>query len=427
MTTIHENNFCDEERRTFRGRLNGILHPSENIYQPFQLKGREAPLRQMRDCFETPGSHAFIWGARGVGKTSLGHTACEQFKDTVTFAGAVACEKDTSFSNLMTDLLRTVIAQNKVVLRDKTFTASLSGFGASISATSGDLKEKLAIEGPNHAGAFLETVFAKSRFPSTTPAIIVDEFDRLQNRDTFDLISSTLKQISVIGLDLKIIFCGVTEDLNDLLGSHESVERYIYGVELPPLSHDAIWEIIHDAEAEFDLRFNRGQHTRISQIASGYPAFAHLILKNTILHAFDTGHRGACVTNELYRAGIGESAQQAATRLKTAYENAIKKGTDRYIEVLWAVANSVHLDRQFKDIVGDYERIMMDRAYREGYDTSKSNGQDIRNALNSLASRGFLKKGSTGWYQFSDPMLRGYVRMIAEREGVELSDEAFPA
>lgn len=422
-----KNNFHGEDRALFRGRLNNTVHPSENISRPYQLKGRDAPLRQMRDCFETPGSHPFIWGPRGVGKTSLGHTACEEYSELVTLAAAVACEKDTAFGTLLTDLLRYVISNNKVSIRDKSFTASVSAFGVSIGAKLGDVQGSVSVEGPNHATAYLQTIFSQSRFPSTIPTIIIDEFDRLKNRDTFEMLSGTLKQISVVGLNLKIILCGVTEDLNDLLGAHESVERYIYGVELPPLTHDAVWQIISDVEQEFSVRFNRGQHVRISQIASGYPAFAHLILKNIVLRAYELGYEGAEITNDLYKEGISESAQQAATRLKTAYENAIKKGTDRYIEVLWALANSTYLDRQFKDIVGDYERIMMSRPHRAGYETEKNNGQDIRNALNSLTTRGVLKKGKTGWYQFCDPMLRGYVRMVAEREGVELSDEAFPA
>ena len=234
-----------------------------------------------------------------------------------------------------------------------------------------------------------------------------------------------LKQISVEGTNVQFIFCGVAKNLDELLGSHESVERYVYGVELTPLTHDAIWEIIADIELQFEISFNKGQKIRISQISAGYAGFTHLILKNILLSAFEQKFSKKKITDNLYKLGIQESAQQAATRLKTAYEKAIKRGTDRYIEVLWALANDEHLDRQFKDVVNDYEKIMGLRSHRSGYDTKKSNAIDLRNALNNLSDRGFLKKGKTGWYEFVDPMLRSYVRMIAEREGIELSDESF--
>mgnify|MGYP000072965563 CR=1 FL=1 len=421
-----KNNFYDLERKNFRKRLNYFLHPSGNISLPNQLKGRKRQMKQILDCFETPGSHAFIWGPRGVGKTSLGHTACAEFKDEVELTAAIACEKTTSFSSLMNDILRSVFHNNKVILRDKNVKGSLNLFGLTLSVDAGGIKESIEITSPNHAVSLLNTIFAKKFFPDKTPAVIIDEFDRLDNRQTFEMLSSVLKQLSVEGLDIQLIFCAVAQNLEEQHGARESVERYVYGVELPPLSHNAIWEIISDVEDEFEVTFHRGQRIRISQIAGGYAGFAHLILKNILVTAFENSFEGTEVSESLFKNGIQESAQQAATRLKTAYDNAIKRGTDRYIEVLWALANDEHFDRQFKSIVSDYKKIMEIRPHREAYDVDKSNGQDLRNALNNLSDRGFLKKGKTGWYEFADPMLRSYVRLVAEREGVELSDENFP-
>jgi Cdc6-like AAA superfamily ATPase len=421
-----KNDFYNLERKEFRDRLNYFLHPSGNISLPNQLKGRVRQMKQMLDCFETPGSHAFIWGPRGVGKTSLGHTACAEFKEQVSLTAAIACEKTTSFSSLINDLFRSVFHNNKVILRDKAVKGSLGLSGLTLSVEAGGIKEAIEIDSPNHAVALLNTIFAKKFFPYETPTVIIDEFDRLDNKQTFEMLSSVLKQLSVEGLDLQFVFCGVAKNLDELLGAHESVERYVYGVELPPLSHDAIWEIISDVEEEFGVTFHRGQRIRISQIAGGYAGFAHLILKNILMAAFDAGFEDQEITESLFKSGIHESAQQAATRLKTAYDNAIKRGTDRYIEVLWALANDEHFDRQFKSIVADYKKIMELRPHREPYDVEKANGQDLRNALNNLSERGFLKKGKTGWYEFVDPMLRSYVRLVAEREGVELSDENFP-
>ena len=54
-------------------------------------------------------------------------------------------------------------------------------------------------------------------------------------------------------------------------------------------------------------------------------------------------------------------------------------------------------------------------------------GMQLRNALAALHKTGFLKKSRAGWYEFVDPMFRSYVRMIAETEGIELSDESFAA
>ncbi|MDD7971786.1 hypothetical protein [Roseinatronobacter alkalisoli] len=229
------------------------------------------------------------------------------------------------------------------------------------------------------------------------------------------------------GCNVKFIFCGVTRDLDDLLSAHESVDRYVQGVELKPLTADAIWEIIDDVELEFGVKFHRGQRVRISQISCGYPHFAHLILKYSLLTMFENENTEEVVCSDVFTNSLRVSAEKAATRLRTAYDAAIQKGTDRYVEVLFALANGPHLARQFKEVMEDYRRIMAKRPRRNGYDIDKNNGQDLRNALESLYKREFLRKGKSGWYEFSDPMLRGYVRLIAEQEGVELGDDVFPA
>lgn len=418
-------NKIPSSRKEFRGLLDAILHPSGSITQPDQLKGRAKPLNDILDCFETPGSQAFIWGARGVGKTSLGHTACEKHNELVTRTAAIACEKNTTTSQMFTDIVRSVMKNNQMSLKDSKFNIGFEALGIKLATNGEGIKENFIINTPNEATALLNVVFSISNYPELIPVVVIDEFDRLQNPQTLAMLSSILKQISVDELRVKFVFCGVATDLNELIGSHESVERYVYGIELNPLSHDAIWEIVEDVELAFGIQFSKGQTIRISQIASGYPHFAHLILKNVLLKCFETGFTGGKIDPKLYKSGIHASAEQAATRLKTAYDKATKRHTDRYVEVLWAVANDKHLERQFKDIISDYNKIMIQRPDRNGYDTIKNNGADLRNALNALVKNGVLHRNRSGWYQFVNPMLRSYVRMVAENNEVELSDESF--
>ncbi|MCE2749973.1 MAG: ATP-binding protein [Rhodobacter sp.] len=421
------NTYHNSTREEFRGLLDYLLHPSKHIEIPDQLYGRSPALSEMRDSFETANVHPFIWGVRGIGKTSLPHTACAQHKRIVSLAAAISCTKDASFREIIDDIVADAFHRQPSFLRDKKLCGTVSLFGITVSAEINGIhstRERLSV---NQAARLIDTTFSSSRYNNLTPIIMIDEFDRLRNHESLQHVSDLLKQLSVIASKAKFCFCGVTDDLGGLLSAHQSVDRYIYGVELKPVSHDAIWKLIDDVSVAFGVSFDNGKKVRIGQIAAGYPHFAHLVLKNTLLEGFETGYADAEVSNELFRSGLNKSASQAATSLKTAYENAIRKGTDRYIEVLFALANSAHMNRQFKDVCADYERIMLKRKHREGYDISKNNGQDLRNALESLVSRNFLKKGMSGWYQFHDPMLRSYIRLVAETEGVELSDDAFPA
>ena len=112
-----------------RDALNHFVHPSEEISIPEQLIGRNTELLKLRDCFETDGAHAFVWGARGVGKTSLVHTACSEFDETVRLAAAIGCQKNSTHHDLLKDIWRRVSNSGHVHLSDPKIRGKLNLFG----------------------------------------------------------------------------------------------------------------------------------------------------------------------------------------------------------------------------------------------------------------------------------------------------------
>lgn len=413
------------ERKNFIEAVNHFTHPSDEISNPDQLKGRENQLSQLRDVFDTNGSHAIIWGLRGVGKTSLVHTACEKYSESVRLAAAVSCEKNSTFSDLMNDVFRRVVNDGKIEVKPKDLKAKFAAFGLTIEGGRWFNKEKIEIQSVNSASDLLNTIFQPDYEKGRVWVIIIDEFDLLKNQDTFDSFTSLAKQISVDKLPVKFLFCGVAGNLKELMASHESSDRYLKAIELPELPSNVIMEIVEYIALNFFVNFNKGQITRIAQIACGYPHFAHVIMRAVLVAAFDGGTKPTEITEEIFKDGVQKAARSAATRLLTAYEDATKRGTDRYIEVLWSVANGQHLEKQFKSVFADYQEIMSVRKQRNVILTE----QIFRNHLNSLSNP---KDGSVinhrkpGWYSFSDPMFRSYVRMMAHNSGVDLGSESFP-
>lgn len=55
----------------FGNRLNEVLTLSVPIRTPEKLFGREHQLETIQLALKSPGRHVFIYGDRGVGKTSL--------------------------------------------------------------------------------------------------------------------------------------------------------------------------------------------------------------------------------------------------------------------------------------------------------------------------------------------------------------------
>jgi hypothetical protein len=416
--------FSSKTRKEFIAHLKQFVHPSEEISNPLQLIGRRAELNKLRDTFETNGAHAFVWGLRGVGKTSLVHTACEEFSEMVRLGAAIGCERHSTKSDLMTDLYRRIVKEGKVDLSSRQTKAKLDLFGiATLERGNSTGLAKVELETINQASDFLATILEADHENGRDWVIIVDEFDQLKNTDTINFFTALSKQLSVDKVPVKFVFCGVASNLNDLIGSHESVDRYIKAVQLEPLLSGSILEIAKNIAVEFGIELSRGQEIRIAQIACGYPHFAHVIMHEILKECFDREYIGQEIDPDIYKFGVQRAAKAAAARLQRSYEIATRKGTDRYIEVLWALADGQLLVKQFKSIRDDYAKIMEGRNGREAFENEKL----LRNHLNELCNgeQPVVHRGKVGWYNFVDPMFRSYVRLKAFENEVELGDESF--
>ena len=153
-------------------------------------------MKLLRDAFETNGLNAFVWGLRGVGKTSLVHTACNKYSDTVRMAVAIACQAQSSYNDLMDDLVRRVVASGKVNISDKALKARLSGFGLTIEGQTNTIKDHVEIWTVNHASDLLETILPPDYSTGKEWVIILDEFDQLENAETIQFFTALAKQIS---------------------------------------------------------------------------------------------------------------------------------------------------------------------------------------------------------------------------------------
>jgi Cdc6-like AAA superfamily ATPase len=81
-----------------------VLSPSRAIESPELLKGRDDQLREIRRAWYQGGRQIFIYGYRGVGKTSLAQTAAHQHQSSEGVPIRVICEQDTTFYRVVHDI-----------------------------------------------------------------------------------------------------------------------------------------------------------------------------------------------------------------------------------------------------------------------------------------------------------------------------------
>jgi uncharacterized protein len=118
-----------------------------------------------------------------------------------------------------------------------------------------------------------------------------------------------------------------------------------------------------------------------------------------------------------YTAAVAAAVVDIEPHLKAMYEKASMKYKADYEYVLWAVADDHELLRRSTDIWESYIRVM--RLIRVEALVRETFNQRM-NALKRPAHASILKANRQGWYQFSEAVVRGYVRLRAEERGMQL-------
>ena len=104
-------------------------------------------------------------------------------------------------------------------------------------------------------------------------------------------------------------------------------------------------------------------------------------------------------------------------KLRGPYEKATQKYSNDYEPVLWAVADGHELQKRSTDIFKSYEYVMDSLGQ---IPMSRAQFNQRINSLKRPSHASILTGSRAGWYEFTEKMVRGYVRLRAEKAGVAL-------
>jgi hypothetical protein len=404
------------------------IRPAQPIDSPDLLQGRSGLLRDIRRTLHSPGMHVFVYGERGVGKTSLALTAAKSFgKADPPYVG---CDERSTFEGLVGDVCAALLDQ-QYLKRDKDMTGT-AGVNVGLFKVEGRMGGSGKVQIPdkitsvNHAANLIRES-AESRAPAET-LIVIDEIDRIASPDVKSQFAELIKVMHDMRLSLRLVMCGIGKTLDEIIGSHLSASRAITGFELPHISFDARWAIVTNAAGKLGFEVGHDFLVRISQISDGFPYYVHLIAENLFWEIFDHRTASTKASSEDFHRAIGRAIERAEAPLREAYNFAIQKTKNSldYEEALWSAAQSTHLERQLKDVY--------DRSYLSVMEYRKKVGREalpidkFRTRLYSLCDArhgAILVRKRNSWYAFKENVLRGYVRLVAERNGVPLGADHF--
>lgn len=428
--------FADEVE--FRAILKRLIVPGIPIENADSLQGRETKLREISRALNSKGMHIFIHGERGIGKTSLAITAAKAFLSITDRPPYIGCDEESSFDFLMRDICRSFLG---IAVLRKSLDIQHSGsigvpfFKYEIKGGNGVWQIPDRVETINEAADMIGQAAELSGFEE--PLVIVDEFERIKDPEIKRRFSDLIKRVHDKGTNLRFMFCGIGKTLDELTAGHLSSNRPLHPVELDQIAHDARWRIITNAANELGFDVEREHLIRVGHISDGFPYYIHLIAQNLFWLAFDRHPRDPKITSDDFHAAVMGAMEQAESPLKTAYRLAIQKTKNSldYEEVLWSTAGGTHMQRQSKEIYDSSYVPMMEERLRK--EQNENRGRESRQYLSYEKYRdrlykltnprhgSILSKSRNSWYEFPEKVNRGYVRLVAERNGVQLGTDHF--
>jgi hypothetical protein len=398
-----------------------VLASSRAIETPEFLKGRDEQLGEIRKAWYQGGRQIFIHGYRGVGKTSLAMTAAHQQQAIEATPIRVIAEEGVSFGQIMKDVFARAFPTDPR-LKSRKFEGSVGlkygGLSAEIkrSIESGDAPVPKSLNEAVQVTEFMLALHSKA------PVIVIDEFDQLKSKTEQGKFAAFVKEIGDSHLPIRLIFCGIGDSIDSFFSAHASAYRQFHALKLNRLDWEPRFDIITTAAQALGITVDDDETTmiRIARLSDGFPHFVHLICEKLFWAVWEDPSSDMRARASHFEQAIFHAVTAIEPRLKAPYEKATQNYSNDIEPVLWAVADDHQLMRPTREIWASYERIM-ERSGRTPLTKQKFYGR--MNDMKKKARGEVLAGNRSGWYEFTEKMMRGYARMRATQEGIELEAE----
>lgn len=304
-----------------------VFTPGSPVSTKDLFAGRSDQMREIMDAISQRGFHAVLYGERGVGKTSLSNmiVALLSTAPSPFLIARVNCDAGDSFSTIW-----------HKALRDISFTTPQRGIG--FNATDSIAQTPVAATMPTvvHPDDIRRTLTGLAQHAKVL--VVLDEYDRIIDRQVATLISDSIKSLSDFGVDATVLIIGVADTIDDLIEGHQSIERAMVQIPMPRMSDEEIGEIFSNGLAKLGMQIDGGANAHLIHLTQGLPYVAHLLGLHASRVALE--HQSRVVIRAHADKGIQRAIAQWQQSIRTAYLDAVRspQPINLYREVLLACA-----------------------------------------------------------------------------------------
>lgn len=202
----------------FGKRVASVVNAASPVRSLEHLKGRDQQLEEIERALYAIGRHIFIYGDRGVGKSSLAATAAYQYQSADAEPIFVSGSSDESFQSIIANIAVKALGRSKLDAKKSSTSASISFRGLNFSSGQevSPLDVASQIKSIGDATELLKQVAEKH---SEKPVVILDEFDTIPDAVERGKFASLLKQLGDQSIDIKFLITGVGTSCQELLGA----------------------------------------------------------------------------------------------------------------------------------------------------------------------------------------------------------------
>ena len=302
--------------------------PTQPKHGRRRLIGRDAELQRILQALREDRAHVVLYSERGRGKTSLSNLVVEALRRTGSIVARHTCEAGSTFDSLMRGLMRD-LPPSLLAVRAEGMSGDDPAFdtnGCEAALPAHDLRPR-------------DVVTLPQRLACRDLVCVIDEFDRVEDAATRTRLADTIKQLSDQDVPLLFLIVGVSENLEEILGQHPSIQRAVLGVHLPLFTDHDVAQLISRGARETGLVFEPAAVARITVLARGMPYMAQLLALRLSQAAAARGDNR--VLEEDFDTAVARMLNDGAPRVLALYASLSVHGQDmEMVQALRRVATA---------------------------------------------------------------------------------------
>ncbi|EFL49832.1 hypothetical protein DesfrDRAFT_3468, partial [Solidesulfovibrio fructosivorans JJ]] len=255
--------------------------------------------------------------------------------------------------------------------------------------------------------------------------VIIDELEEMQ-KDDRNFLAHLIKQSCDQEFNTRLMLIGIASSVHELIGTHASVPRYICEISLTPLAAQDLIDIVNEAAKAVSVEVAKDILYRVAIIGNGYPHFAHLIGKSLLHEAVI--NREKQISDRIYRQAISRAVASSIEELMNTYNTATQRQDDVNRHLVWALADADCVDMRTNDLfehcrtIGKRMLWTLPDDKTLGIRLQRLGTENHGKIIINTPKRGGTDEIRYRYKRFSNSLMRGHVRLIAENEGVQLGN-----